>query len=198
MNWEAIGAIGEVVGAAAVVITLLVLVVQVRQNNRGLEESNRLNRAATIDRHADSISRWRGRLMENAELSRIWLSAVEGKVVNKEDLLRLNNLWIDFINTQRANFVRANTVGDIGLASQAVRSVAAETSQSAIFEKLWSVTSNWHRMASPEFVDAVEKEIKNFEEEFKLDYSASALEELAPTIKSETETQKEEQQQESA
>ena len=83
MNWEAIGAIGEVVGAAAVVITLLVLVVQVRQNNRGLEESNRLNRAATIDRHADSISRWRGRLMENTELSRIWLSAVEGKVVNK-------------------------------------------------------------------------------------------------------------------
>lgn len=198
MNWEAIGAIGEVVGAAAVVITLLVLVVQVRQNNRGLEESNRLNRAATIDRHADSISRWRGRLMENAELSRIWLSAVEGKVVNKEDLLRLNNLWIDFINTQRANYVRANTVGDIGLASQAVRSVAAETSQSAIFEKLWSVTSNWHRMASPEFVDAVEKEIKNFEEEFKLDYSASALEELAPTIKSGIESQKEERQGESA
>ena len=198
MNWEAIGAIGEVVGAAAVVITLLVLVVQVRQNNRGLEESNQLNRALTIDRHADSISRWRGRLMENADLSRIWLSAVEGEVVNEEDLLRLNNLWIDFINIQRANYTRANTVGEVGLASQAVRSVAAETSQSDIFKKLWKVTSNWHRMASPAFVDAVETEIENFEEQFKLDYSASALEELAVSMKTVIKTQKEEQQQESA
>lgn len=198
MNWEAIGAIGEVVGAAAVVITLLILVVQVRQNNRGLEESNRLNRASTIDRHADSISRWRGRLMENADLSKIWLNAVKGEVVNEEDLLRLNNIWIDFINTQRANFVRANTVGELGLAAQAVRSVAAETSQSEIFKKLWKVTSNWHRMASPDFVDAVEREIEHFEEQFKLDYSASALEELTLSMKTLIETQKSKQSQESA
>ncbi|MGI9328939.1 MAG: hypothetical protein ACR2PZ_27225 [Pseudomonadales bacterium] len=39
MNWDAIGAIGEVVGAAAVVITLIYLTAQVRQNNRNLEES---------------------------------------------------------------------------------------------------------------------------------------------------------------
>ena len=32
MNWEAIGAIGEIIGAAAVVVTLLVLVMQLRQN----------------------------------------------------------------------------------------------------------------------------------------------------------------------
>ena len=32
MNWEAIGAIGEIVGALAVVITLAYLVIQIRQN----------------------------------------------------------------------------------------------------------------------------------------------------------------------
>ena len=32
MNWEAIGAIGEVLGAAAVVVTLGYLAVQIRQN----------------------------------------------------------------------------------------------------------------------------------------------------------------------
>lgn len=34
MNWDAIGAIGEIIGAAAVVVTLLVRVFQLRQNTR--------------------------------------------------------------------------------------------------------------------------------------------------------------------
>jgi hypothetical protein len=39
VNWEAIGAIGEVVGAVAVVITLLLLLSQLRQNTKALEAS---------------------------------------------------------------------------------------------------------------------------------------------------------------
>ena len=34
MNWEAIGAVGEIVGAAAVVLTLFYLAIQVRHNTR--------------------------------------------------------------------------------------------------------------------------------------------------------------------
>jgi len=34
MNWEALGAIGEIVGAVAVVVTLVYLAVQIRQNTR--------------------------------------------------------------------------------------------------------------------------------------------------------------------
>jgi hypothetical protein len=36
MNWEALGAIGEIVGAIAVVLTLGYLAVQIRQNTRSL------------------------------------------------------------------------------------------------------------------------------------------------------------------
>ena len=43
MNWEAFGAIGEVVGAAAVVVTLLFLSFQLRQNTRSLDDSRRAN-----------------------------------------------------------------------------------------------------------------------------------------------------------
>jgi hypothetical protein len=37
MNWEALGAIGEIVGAAAVVVTLGYLAVQIRQNTRAVK-----------------------------------------------------------------------------------------------------------------------------------------------------------------
>ncbi len=60
MNWDAIGAIGELIGALAVVITLVFLVLQVRHNTRAMNESNRLERASAIDRHADSIKRSAG------------------------------------------------------------------------------------------------------------------------------------------
>ena len=117
MNWEAIGAVGELIGAMAVVITLVFLGLQVRQSIRTMAESNRLERAAAIDRQADSISRWRGRLMENADLATIWLAAYNNGDLSEIEILSLNNLWVDFVNTQRANYGRAKTVGDEGLAS---------------------------------------------------------------------------------
>lgn len=39
MNWDAIGAIGGAIGAAAVVVTLIYLSVQIRQNTRALTTS---------------------------------------------------------------------------------------------------------------------------------------------------------------
>ncbi len=37
MNWEAIGAIGELMGATAVVVTLLYLVKQIKQNTESTD-----------------------------------------------------------------------------------------------------------------------------------------------------------------
>ncbi len=44
MNWEATGAVGEILGAAAVVVTLIYLSVQVRQNSLLAKASIRENR----------------------------------------------------------------------------------------------------------------------------------------------------------
>ena len=50
MNWEAIGAIGEIVGAVAVVITLAFLVVQVRHNNAALLQQSTRESTANLQR----------------------------------------------------------------------------------------------------------------------------------------------------
>ena len=36
MNWEALGALSELIGAIAVVLTLIYLAVQIRQNTRAI------------------------------------------------------------------------------------------------------------------------------------------------------------------
>jgi hypothetical protein len=46
MNWAAIGAIGEIVGAVAVVVTLAYLAIQVRQNTRMMQREAHLDRVS--------------------------------------------------------------------------------------------------------------------------------------------------------
>ena len=47
MNWEAIGAIGELVGAVGVIATLAYLAVQIRQNSQAVRSSTRSDIAKT-------------------------------------------------------------------------------------------------------------------------------------------------------
>ena len=48
MNWDAIGAVGEILGAFAVVATLVYLASQVRYEKTAAADANRLERAAGV------------------------------------------------------------------------------------------------------------------------------------------------------
>ena len=43
MNWDALGAIGELIGGAAVIVTLIYLAVQLRQNTKGIRAQSYYN-----------------------------------------------------------------------------------------------------------------------------------------------------------
>ena len=53
MNWEAIGAIGEIVGAIAVFCSLIYLAFEVRQNSRNIYSQNINNQADQMQRFAE-------------------------------------------------------------------------------------------------------------------------------------------------
>jgi len=65
MNWEAIGAIGELLGAAAVVATLLYLARQTAENARAV-------RAGAARQANLAEAQWHGELASNPELKRIF------------------------------------------------------------------------------------------------------------------------------
>jgi hypothetical protein len=93
MNWDAIGAIGEVVGAVAVVASLVYLARQIRQNSSLVEQSalaTRAEAAAVSAGHgADSFRRIAG----DAELSRIWqLGTARPDQLGEDELHRLDLL----------------------------------------------------------------------------------------------------------
>lgn len=89
MDWQAIGAVGEVLGAVGVITTLIYLAAQIRQNNQQLHISTSWNihegMAALNSRWADNAEMadilWRG-MQEPASLSplenqRFWMHTMD-------------------------------------------------------------------------------------------------------------------------
>lgn len=103
MNWEAIGAVGEILGAAGVIATLVYLAVQIRQNTRS-NQANRLNEIAREfgERHMVVAS--------NSELPRIAALCREDRSaeIAEEDQERIL-AWVNSI---------ANTYLSIAVAHQ--------------------------------------------------------------------------------
>lgn len=65
MNWEAVGAVGEILGAVAVVITLVYLAMQVRQNTKAVQ-------AAAIDSANTHVSDIRMEIFSDADVTSLY------------------------------------------------------------------------------------------------------------------------------
>jgi hypothetical protein len=70
VNWEAAGAIGEIVGAAAVVLTLLYLAAETRKNAQALD-------ATTTREFGFRLSEWAREVARDPELKRISLKSLK-------------------------------------------------------------------------------------------------------------------------
>jgi hypothetical protein len=70
MNWEALGAIGEIVGAVGVIVTLGYLAVQIRQNTRWL-------RASIADSHYKGVVDWVTNIASDRELGRTYFVGIQ-------------------------------------------------------------------------------------------------------------------------
>jgi hypothetical protein len=66
---------------------------------------------------------------------------------------------VDFTNTQRSNFERAQAVSEQGLVTQSARSVAAEVCGSTTLQGMWNRGIPWISLVSPEFVRVVNEDI---------------------------------------
>jgi hypothetical protein len=163
---QLLGNYGEFVGAIGVITTLVYLAIQVRQssvllanNNTAIEESTKLAKVAAMDRYSESVSRWRGRLVENAEIAELWHKAISDETVQGVEQVRLENLLIDWSNTYRAIYTRASSVGDERLARQAVMSIVPAVQKSRTIQRHWESARTYNE-AAQDFVDAVDAELE--------------------------------------
>ncbi len=88
MNWEAIGAIGEVGGAIGVVATLGYLAAQIRQNSANLTHNSQAVLAATELENARLAAEWNSEIAGDAELAGLLIRAARREEMTLEEQLR--------------------------------------------------------------------------------------------------------------
>ncbi len=99
MNWDAIGAIGELMGATAVVVTLLYLVKQIRQNTESTEA------VGLQTWQSNSTAHWLA-LAENRELGRaVATSAYDSRDLSDDNWIQVGCWWLNNFRQYQTTFV---------------------------------------------------------------------------------------------
>jgi len=89
MEWDAVGAIGEIVGAIAVVATLLYLAGQIRT-------AQVAGASAATYSAIESFSRWRSSILDNFDVAEALTKANRGEALTEREELLVRTLADDF------------------------------------------------------------------------------------------------------
>lgn len=86
MSWDAVGAIAELLGAAAVFLSLIYLAVQTRQNTQAL-------RSAAFHQVRDSFSEVSLAMSQNPELLGLTVKAIRGEELSEAEEIQVNFIF---------------------------------------------------------------------------------------------------------
>jgi len=146
VNWEAIGAIGEVVGAIGVILTLGYLAVQIRANTAALKAEG--SRASRVSGTPMSVA-----IVQNGEAARIFNAGLaDFDDLTLEEQTRFSFLLGDMI----ANTSSRYTEVELGILSEA--EFAEDTLRIAVLLKapggraFWKRFSGWFPSGFREYV----------------------------------------------
>jgi len=92
MNWDAIGAIGEVIGAVAVVVTLLYVARQIHQANAQTQARARYS-------FIDAYGRMNSSITESKEVASIFRRGLNGEEFDEDEHIQFFALLGQFLNT---------------------------------------------------------------------------------------------------
>ena len=92
INWEAIGAVGEVTGAFAVVVTLIYLVKQLRENT----SSNRTNASWSM---MQSFNQMHETVVASPQFSEAVRKAFLNQPLTPNEATQINSMMLHYLNT---------------------------------------------------------------------------------------------------
>jgi len=137
MNWDAIGAVGEILGAISVLATLVYLAQQIRQSNKIATASSEIS-------IRDNFSTINAAIYENEEIAQLFVNAEDpDHQFSKVEHMRLRVLLTQLVNV----WISIEAAYNNGMASKA--------SFDNIFDDVIQVTTGWPA-TRPIFAEIIE------------------------------------------
>jgi hypothetical protein len=138
MNWDALGAVGEVVGALGVIVSLLYLAGQVRNNSRQL-------RHAAAQAVLDKLNGLIGQLAFTAGAGDIWTRGLSGldALNDDEELVRFSSMLLQafWAYEEVLHYRRAGVIED--WAWTHAKAPLDHFMRTPGFQEWWQLRSDW-------------------------------------------------------
>ena len=153
MNWDAIGAVGEVVGASAVVLSLAYLAVQIRLQNRE-------SRASTVTHLTEQWNSAALAVAQNGELAKVWTAGLRGEALPEDERARFFGLCSSVLHVTEGLYLQKI---DGRLDPRIWKGVDGRVSDLLAtrgFQEFWLIRQSWF---SKEFSDFVAERIEKSE-----------------------------------
>ena len=106
MNWDAIGAIGEIIGGVVVVATLVYLAIQAKRTRLTVEAGSTLSTM-------ELMSRWRNAFVESPDLARIAAKANAGENLNAEEQLKFSLFCDEVFFAATVSYTTSHQAGSV-------------------------------------------------------------------------------------
>ena len=159
MNWDAIGAVGEILGALAVVGTLAYLATQMKQNSASLRRANEYAQASSIHETNALFTHVFAPLVENAEMATIYTKALDGEVLDKVETTRFATFIQMYLAWAEDVFYQQET--ELGFAAHldtadffnAIGPYIRELTSTQAGQTWWETEANRH--FTPPFLEAL-------------------------------------------
>ena len=111
MNWDAVGAIAEVIGAIAIFVSLVYLAVQIRQSTQQAARALKANELAAFERNIESGNRIRELLILNPDLSDLLIKGYASyKKLDPAEKVRFGLLLRNIFSEMQGAYVRQQTI----------------------------------------------------------------------------------------
>jgi len=119
MNWGAIGAVGELIGASAVFISLIYLAVQIKNSKRS-------DQIIAASQAASAVDEWIGQIVRDGELHDLYRRGLtEYESLSREDKSRFAMLIMQFLRSTETIWLhRQMDTIDSGYWSSVERTIA--------------------------------------------------------------------------
>ena len=106
------GAIGEIVGALAVVASLIYLAVQIRQNTRQISQSLESAKLAAFEQNVESGNRARELFITNPEITELFLKGLaDYRSLRPAEMFRCDMLFRNLFSAIQGAYIRQLTIG---------------------------------------------------------------------------------------
>ena len=166
MNWQAIGAVGEIGGAVGVILTLIYLAKQIRHNSNSLDRANEFAQASSVSQLCGLFETMFASISNDPQFAAIYRKALEGESIDPVESVQFT-AWVNrFLSWIENNFVQHRL--SLGFdayteesAGEMLRPYIAQFIAVGVVREWWA--REGQHLYSKELIDYVESSISEYE-----------------------------------